>query len=109
MNITPTDKGSLIAGVGVSSLAWLSMFKLDTMAKLCHVNRWVSQDKIFGWISRNKSLSILCTEVLNFGTHGITNPAGVLFALGSTIINSVFIFIVVPIRVKTRMEKVMFR
>lgn len=101
MQITPTDKGSLIAGIGISSLAWLSLFKLDYLAKLLHVNRWVSQDKLFGWINKNKSISLLGTEVINFTVHGISKPDSVLFALGSTLVNVVFIFIVIPIRALT--------
>lgn len=101
MTITPTDKGSLVAGIGISCLAWLSMFKLDYLAKLLYINRWINQEKIFGWVNRNKSVSLLCTEVVNFTVHGISKPDSVLFALGSTLVNVVFIFIVIPIRAMT--------
>lgn len=102
MTITPTDKGSLIAGIGISALAWLSLFKLDYLAKKCYISKWVTQEALFTWVNRNKSLSILGTEAINFGLHGISRPDSVLFALGSTIVNAVFIFIVVPIKVSMR-------
>lgn len=101
MTITPTDKGSLMAGMGISSIAWLSVFKMDYIAKKLHINRWLSQKGFFSWINGNKSLSILITEVINFAVHGISNPASVLFALGSTLVNAVFIFIVIPVKMMT--------
>lgn len=105
MTITPTDKGSLIAGVGISSLAWASIFKLDYLAKLMRINRWISQDRLFNWINGHKSITMLATEVVNFGVHGIGRPDSVLFALGSTIINGVCIFVVVPLRMMMKREK----
>lgn len=92
----------------LASLAWASAFKLDHVAQLCHVNRWVSQEPVFEWVNRsykNKGLAILFTEVINFGVHGVTNPASVLFACGSTIVNGFMIFIGLPIRQKARREK----
>jgi hypothetical protein len=108
MNLTPTDKGAGFAGIMLASIAWFSAFKLDEVASLCHVNRWISKEPIFNWITRsykNKATAILFTEIINFGVHGVTNPASVLFACGSTIVNSFMIFIGLPIRQKLRHEK----
>ena len=108
MNLTPTDKGAGIAGIAFATLAWFSAFKIDHVAKLCHMDRWIKQESLFEWITRSystKSLTFLCTEIINFGTHGITNPASVLFACGSTIVNGFMIFIGLPIRQRARREK----
>jgi hypothetical protein len=102
MQITPTDRGSVIAGIGISSLAWMSLFKLDYLAKITFTSRWISKDRLFGWINRNKSVSLLTTEVINVGVHGISKPESVLFALGSTIVNVIFIFVVIPIKMMTK-------
>lgn len=109
MQLTPTDKGSGIAGIAFASLAWFSLFKLDHLAKLCRLDRWIKRDKLFTWIvssTSTKSLTLLFTEVVNFGTHGITNPASVLFACGSTIVNIFMIFVGLPLHVKARRERV---
>lgn len=105
MMMTPTDKGALCAGIGVSLLAWLSLFKLDTLAKLLHVNRWISQDKIFHRINDNKGVSLLCTEILNYAIHGISSAEGVIFAIGSTVVNALFIFVVLPLKLMTRSDR----
>ena len=109
MQLTPTDKGAAFAGVALASLGWLSLFKLDHVARLCHVDRWIKQDAIFNWISAstaNKALTFLCTEIINFGVHGVTNPASVLFACGSSVVNAFMIFVGLPLRRHQRERKV---
>ena len=101
MQLTPTDKGSGIAGMALASIAWFSLFKLDDVAKLCRVDRWISQEPLFAWITRstsNKALTLLFTEIVNFSVHGVTNPASVLFACGSTVVNAFMIFVGLPLR-----------
>lgn len=108
MQLTPTDKGAAFAGIALASLGWLSLFKLDHVAKICRVDRWIKQEVIFNWITRsmaNKALTFLCTEIVNFGTHGITNPASVLFATGSSIVNAFMIFVGLPLRRAHRERK----
>ena len=108
MTLTPTDKGAGIAGIAFASLAWFSSFKINHIAELLRVRRWVDQEKMFDWIThsyRNKALTFLCTEVVNFGTHGITNPASVLFACGSSIVNGFMIFVGLGFRAKLRRER----
>lgn len=105
MQITPTDKGALFAGAGVWSLIWLSIFKLDTIAKKFHVDRWVSKDKLLGKINHNKGITLLITEAINFGVHGASRPDAAIYALGGTFVNAIFVFIVNPIRFLIRREK----
>lgn len=109
MNFTPTDKGAGLAGFVLATLGWFSAFKIDNVAKLLHVNRWIKQEAIFEWITRSlstKSTALLVTEIINFGVHGITDPASVLFACGSTIVNAFCIFGLLPMRAKMRRERV---
>lgn len=108
MTLTPTDKGAGLAGIVLSSIAWFSLFKLDHLAKILHVGRWISKDILFNWITRsmsNKALTLLFTEIVNFGVHGVSNPSSVLFASGSTVINAFMIFVGLPIRQKIHREK----
>jgi hypothetical protein len=92
--ITPTDKGALVAGAGIWTLLWASITKIDAVPLL---NRFISRDKIFGWVRNNKSVTLLCTEAVNFGAHGISRPDSALFALGGTVVNAVMVFIVLPV------------
>jgi hypothetical protein len=97
IQMTPSAKSAFIAGSALSLVAWLSLFKLDAIAQLFRVNRIVKQEKVFTWIDSNRSLSLLFTEFVNFGVHGVTNSSSVTFALGSTITNALFIYLVLPI------------
>jgi hypothetical protein len=54
-------------------------------------------DLVIDWISHNKVLTMMCTEVFNFGVHGVTNPASVTFVLGGTAFYALMIFILLPI------------
>lgn len=103
MNLTPTDKGAAFAGVALASIGWFSLFKLDHVAKVLRVSRFISTKRMFTWITASKSnkmLTLLITEILNFGVHGVTNPASVLFATGSTIVNVFMIFVGLPLKNK---------
>ena len=43
--------------------------------------------------TRRPRILLLFTEVFNFGIHGVESPSGVTFALGSTVVNTVMIFL----------------
>lgn len=109
MTLTPTDKGAGFAGIALASIAWLSAFKMDHVFKICRVDCWCHMDGLFNWITRsysNKALTLLLTEVVNFTVHGVTNPASVLFAVGSTFVNAFMIFIGLPLRKSLRKETI---
>jgi hypothetical protein len=93
---TPSSKGNFAAGIGLWLLAWAALFKLDDLGNLCGFQRWCSRDKCLRWIRGHKSTSLLITEAINFATHGISDPLGVTFALGGTLVNGLMIFIIVP-------------
>ena len=96
MNLTPSTKGSFIAGVGLWCLIWASLFKADEIAQAGGFERWVSSDRCLRWIRQHKSASLLGTELFNYGTHGISDPLGVTFALGGTLVNVLMIYFLLP-------------
>jgi hypothetical protein len=95
---TPTASSEFFAGVGLWGVVWSAIYKLESVAKLCHCGRWVNREKILAWINCNKVVTLISTEILNFGVHGVDSPSGVTFALGGTFTNFVMIFIVIPVR-----------
>jgi len=102
MNLTPSSKGSFAAGCGLWLLFWAALFKVDEIAAACRCQRFVSLDRSLSWIRRHKSASLLSTELFNYGTHGISDPLGVTFALGGTLVNVLMIYVLLPMREKAR-------
>ena len=98
MTFTPTMKGSFLAGIGLWLMLWLGLFKLDEVVGDTPLRRLVSSEGCFRWISKHRSTTLLGTELVNYGTHGIINPEGVVFAAGGTIVNFLMIFCVLPLR-----------
>jgi hypothetical protein len=97
MNLTPSTKGSFIAGIGLWCLIWASLFKADEIAQAGGFQRWVSSDRCLRWIRQHKSTSLLGTELFNYGSHGISDPLGVTFALGGTLVNVLMIYLLLPV------------
>ena len=98
MVLTPSSKSAFISGMALSLVAWLTIFKLNDLAKLFRVQRFVSQKKILTWVNENKALTLLGTEFVNYGVHGVTGVESVTFALGSTLFNAVTIFVLLPFK-----------
>jgi hypothetical protein len=95
---TPTSKGAFLAGIALWIMLWLGLFKLDEVVADTAARRWVSSEGCLRWVSKHRSTTLLGTELVNYGTHGITNPDGVVFAAGGTIVNFLMIFLFLPIR-----------
>jgi hypothetical protein len=102
MNLTPSSKGSFFAGIGLWCLFWAALFKVDEIAAVGGLQRWVSLARCLDWIRKHKSTSLLGTELFNYGTHGISDPLGVTFALGGTVVNLLMIYVVLPMREKAK-------
>jgi len=81
---------------------WAALFKLDAIAGACSFERWISLDRCLSWIRIPKSTSLLGTELFNYGTHGISDPLGVTFALGGTLVNVLMIYVLLPMREKAK-------
>ena len=95
MNLTPSQKGSFLAGIGLWVLIWASVWKADDIAQVMHVRRWFNSGRCIRWIGQHKSTSLLGTELVNYGTHGL-DPMGVSFSLGGTLVNVLFIYLLLP-------------
>ncbi len=104
MNLTPSTKGSFIAGVGLWCLIWAALFKSDDIAKAARVERWFSSERCLNWIRNHKSTSLLSTELVNY-THTGLDPLGVAFALGGTLTNVLVIFLLLPMRERAKRGK----
>lgn len=95
MNLTPTQKGSFLAGVGLWVLIWASVWKADDIAQAMRIEPWFNSARCLRWIGRHKSTSLLGTELFNYGTHGL-DPLGVSFSLGGTLVNVFVIYLLLP-------------
>ncbi len=102
MTLTPTTKGAFLAGIALWVMLWLGLFKLDEIVEETVWKRWISSDACVRWISRHRGTTLLGTELVNYGTHGITQPDGVVFAAGGTIVNLLMILVVLPLRAVLR-------
>lgn len=98
MVITPSARGSFLAGVGFWALLWLAVLKLDEIAQCLHLRRWLSTDKCLAWVNKHRALSLLGTECANYSVHGISNPLGVTFAIGGSAVNFLVICVLLPAR-----------
>ncbi len=97
MTFTPSALSSAAGGAGIWAVAWSTLGKLDKIAKLLRIDSFVSQDAIIDWIDGNKVLTLVGTEVVNFGVHGVGNATGAFFALGGTLVNVFAVFFGVPL------------
>ena len=103
MNLTPTQRGSFLAGVCPWLLLWAAVFKSDEIAELGGVRRWINllglgphpAERCIRWVTQHKSASLIGTEFCNYAHTG-TDPLGVTFALGGTLTNVIVIYILLP-------------
>jgi hypothetical protein len=102
MNLTPSAKGSFLAGVGFWVLLWLAVLKLDEVAGCLRLRRWLNTERCLAWVNEHKALALLGTECANYSVHGISNPLGVTFAMGGTFVNVIVICFLVPARERIR-------
>jgi hypothetical protein len=98
MTFTPTTKGAFLAGIGLWLMLWLGLFKLDEVTSNTVLQKWLSKEACIRWINQHRSATLLGTELVNYSTHGIVQPEGVVFAAGGTIVNALVIFLFLPLR-----------
>jgi hypothetical protein len=98
VTFTPTTKGAFLAGIGLWLMLWLGLFKLDEVAGDTVLRKWLSKEACIRWINQYRSATLLGTELVNYGTHGIVQPEGGVFAAGGTIVNALMIFCFLPLR-----------
>ena len=103
MRFTPSSTSAVVAGMGLWVLAWSFVAKLDSLAKLVHLDGFIDKDRLLDWIADHKGVSLIATELINIGSHGMgTDSLGVTFSLGGTIINAFVICLILPLRRMSR-------
>jgi len=95
MQVTPTMRGSFLAGVGLWVLIWALLFKGDEIAQVGGLQRWVSSDRCLRWIRNHKSTSLIGTELCNYAHTGL-DPLAVAFGAGGTFVNVLVIYVLLP-------------
>jgi hypothetical protein len=65
VNLTPSQKGSFLAGVGLWILIWASVWKADDITRALRIQRWFNSGRCIRWIGQHKSTSLLGTELVN--------------------------------------------
>ncbi len=107
MSLTPSTKGSFLAGIGLWCLLWLSLSKADEIAEAGGFQRWVSSDRCLRWIGEHKSTSLIGTELCNYAHTGL-DPLGVTFALGGTLVNVLMIYLLLPMWDRAKRSRKVF-
>jgi hypothetical protein len=102
MVITPSATGSILSGGAFWTIFWSIVNHVNDIPI---IGRFVNKDKIYGWVNKNKVLTLTSTEVVNFGIHGVSNPLGVMMAAGGTVINTIVIMALIPLRQKRKERK----
>jgi hypothetical protein len=105
MILTPSNTGNVAAGVGVGIFAWGAFLKADKIPWIQKLLTTKRKDATLKWIDKNKGISLLGLETVNFGIHGITNPNSVMFALGNTILNIFMLWVYLPFRMANAAKK----
>jgi hypothetical protein len=95
VNLTPSQKGSFLAGVGLWVLIWASVWRADDIAEAMRIQRWFNFTRCLRWIGRHKSTTLLGTELVNYSARGL-DPLGVSFSLGGTLVNVLVIYLLLP-------------
>jgi hypothetical protein len=95
-SLTPTASSAALAGFGFWALVWAIALKLDTIMALFGFRHRGYAKRVQLWINKNKGLTLCITEVTNFSIHGITHPAAVVFAIGGTMFNIIFVLLINP-------------
>jgi hypothetical protein len=98
MIITPSNSGNLVAGAGIGVFAWGAFLKADKIPVLKKLMPTRRKEATLEWINKNKGVSLLGLEAINFGIHGILSPNAVIFALGNTILNIFMLWVYLPFR-----------
>lgn len=97
-SLTPSALSSFLAGIGLWGLLWAAVWKVDSIIRSFGLPRFQARRRLLDWCSRNKAATLLTTEAINFGTHGVGDPLGVAFALGGTVTNFVVVMVLLPLR-----------
>lgn len=98
MVVTPTATSGFLSGFGLWSLFWSIVSKIDTILRACGMGETHYRDDVFDWVSHNKALTLIGTEVANLLMHikALSSPNLMAFVLGGTTANIGWIFGIIP-------------
>jgi hypothetical protein len=99
--LTPSASSAGLAGSTFWGLIWVTITKLNVVTQKYSWTRRLNGERFMDWVSESfdhKVITLMITEFINYAIHGITNPAGVVFAIGGTITNTFVIFVALPVR-----------
>lgn len=99
--LTPSASSAGIAGGTFWALIWVTIAKINKVTQKYAVTRFIDGDRLMDWVTASfdhQVIALMCTEFINYGIHGITNPASVIFAIGGTVTNTLVIFVCLPFR-----------
>ena len=98
MVVTPTATSGFLSGAGLWSLAWSVVFKIETICEFMGMKGMISRDAIFDWVSHNKGVTLIGTEVVNLAMHykALSSPNLMSFVLGGTMANIGWICGIIP-------------
>ena len=94
---TPTSKSQIIAGFTFWLVIWSLIIKLDKVAQLFRVDKWITSKRVLDWIAANKVLALVCSEFINMLIHDVSTASGTCMLIGGTACNTLMIFVVLPI------------
>ena len=105
MVFTPSNSGNLVAGAGLGISAWSALLKADKVPWLKKLMTTRRKELSLDWINRNKGISLLGLEAINFSIHGILSANAVIFALGNTVLNIFMLWAYLPLRMMCANKK----
>ena len=94
---TPSAISGVFAGGTVWAVIWSMLFKLNKIASLLGLGNLIDQEAIIRWIDKNKTLTIIGTECINFGVHGAGNTNSAAFVIGGTFFNICMVTMGIPV------------
>jgi hypothetical protein len=95
---TPTASSTFFPGIGPWSVVSSAVYKIEAVARMFGLGRFANKQLTLEWINTNRAVTLLTTEVINFGIHGVKPPGGTNRASGRTLLSFIMIFIVVSVR-----------
>lgn len=105
MVFTPSNSGNLVAGTGLGIFAWSAFLKADKVPWLKKLMTTRRKELSLDWINRNKGISLLGLEAINFSIHGILSANAVIFALGNSLLNIFMLWAYLPLRMMCANKK----
>jgi hypothetical protein len=78
-------------------MVWGAVAKLNEIASFFGFKTKRPKQAVVRWVNKHKVVTLMVTEGINYGVHGISNPLSVDFALGGTIVNVLVVFFLMPI------------